>query len=50
MGDMGDPVPTHSWEDSLEKEMVTHSLFLPREFHRQRNLTVVHRVAELDKT
>ena len=25
-------------EDPLEKGMVTHSIFLPGEFHRQRNL------------
>ena len=34
MEDMGDPVPSHSWEDSLEKEMVTHALFLPRDIDR----------------
>ena len=27
------------WEDSLEKEMATHSVFLPREFHGQRRLS-----------
>ena len=26
------------WEDSLEKEMATHSLFLPGKFHEQRSL------------
>ena len=27
-----------SWEDPLEKEMATHSVFLPGEFHGQRSL------------
>ena len=27
-----------SWEDPLEKEMATHSLCLPGEFHEQRSL------------
>ena len=26
------------WEDPLEKGMVTHSIFLPGEFHEQRSL------------
>ena len=26
------------WEDPLEKEMATHSIFLPGEFHEQRSL------------
>ena len=26
------------WEDPLEKEMATHSVFLPGEFHGQRSL------------
>ena len=26
------------WEGSLEKEVATHSVFLPGEFHRQRSL------------
>ena len=26
------------WEDPLEKEMVTHSIFLPGKFHQQRSL------------
>ena len=26
------------WEDSLEKEMATHPIFLPGKFHGQRSL------------
>ena len=29
---------TPGWEDSLEKEMAIHSVFLPGEFHGQRRL------------
>ena len=32
--------PSLGWEDSLEKEMATHSIFLPEESHGQRNLAV----------
>ena len=31
-------VQSPGWEDPLEKEMATHSIFLPGEFHGQRNL------------
>ena len=40
------------WEDSLEKEMATHSLFLPGEFHEQRSLVCYSPLGhkELDMT
>ena len=31
-------VQSLSWEEALEKEMVTHSSILPGGFHRQRSL------------
>ena len=31
-------VQSLDWEDSLEKEMATHSVFLPGEFHGHRSL------------
>ena len=31
-------VQSLGWEETLEKEMVTHSSILPGEFHRQRSL------------
>ena len=31
-------VPSLDWEDSLEKEMATHSVLLPGKFHGQRSL------------
>ena len=31
-------VQSLGWEDPLEKEITTHSSFLPREFHGQRSL------------
>ena len=31
-------VQSLSWEDPLKKEMATHSIFLPGEFHGQRSL------------
>ena len=31
-------VQSLGWEDPLEKEMATHSVFLPREFYGQRIL------------
>ena len=31
-------VQSLGWKDPLEKEMATHSVFLPGEFHGQRNL------------
>ena len=31
-------VQSLGWEDSLEKQMATYSVFLPREFHGQRSL------------
>ena len=36
------------WEDTLEKEMAIHSLFLPGESHGQRSLVgyIVHKVAK----
>ena len=37
----GDPDSILGWEDPLKKEMANHSsilVFLPREFHRERNL------------
>ena len=41
-------VPSLGWEDPLEKEMATHSVLVPREFHGQRSLvghgTTVHGV------
>ena len=40
-GDTRDTVGSLGWEDSLEKEMATHSstpIFLPGKFHGQRSL------------
>ena len=34
----GTQVQSLSWEDFLEKEMTTHSIFLPGEFHGQKSL------------
>ena len=31
-------VQSLGWEDPLEKEMATHSVLVPREFHGQRSL------------
>ena len=31
-------VPSLAWEDPLEKEIATHSIFLPGKFYGQRNL------------
>ena len=31
-------VQSLGWKDALEKEMATHSVFLPGEFHKQRRL------------
>ena len=31
-------VPSQGWEDSLDKEMATHSVFLPGKSHGQRSL------------
>ena len=31
-------VQSLGWEDPLEKEMATHSVFLPGEFHGQRSM------------
>ena len=42
-------VQSLSWEETLEKEMVTHSSILPGGFHRQRSLVGYLRgVAESD--
>ena len=35
---IGDPGLIPGWEDPLEKEMATHSIFLLGEFHGQRSL------------
>ena len=35
--DAGDPVQSLGQEDTLEKEMVTHSVFLPGKSHGQRS-------------
>ena len=45
-------VPSLGWEDSLEKEMATHSVLLPRKSHGRRSLVqaTVHGVAESDTT
>ena len=34
----GDTVSVHRWGRSLDKEVATHSVFLPKEFHGQRSL------------
>ena len=45
------PVQYLGWEGPLEKEMATHSVFLPGEFHGQRSLaSIVLGVAEWDMT
>lgn len=44
----GDTGSIHGWEDPLEKEMDTDSVFLPGKLDGQK--TVVHGVAELDMT
>ena len=45
-------VPSLGWEDSLEKEMATHSVLLPRKSHGRRSLVqaTVHGVAESGTT
>ena len=35
---IGDPGLIPGWEDPLEKEMATHSIFLPGKSHGQRTL------------
>ena len=42
-------VQSLGWKDPLEKEMATHSVFLPGEFHGQRSLAgyIVHGVARV---
>ena len=37
-GDTGDMGSILAWEDPLEKEMASCSVFLPGEFHGQRSL------------
>ena len=41
-------VPSLGWEDSLEKEMATHSVLLPRKSHGRRSLVqaTVHGVTK----